>query len=158
MIHLTSEQALSDLAYFIDQVNINKMYGVNGNPWITIGGSYPGAMSAWFRYKYPHLTIGAIASSAVVEAVQNFQGYDEQVYLSTNKSGDFCWNAVNNSNTMVEQILNSNTSKEFKNQFEGAINLTDDQFLFFWIDSIAGLIQYGKRTKLCADLKGKSDK
>ena len=38
-------------------------------PFITIGGSYPGALSAWFRYKYPHLTIGSIASSAVVKAI-----------------------------------------------------------------------------------------
>jgi hypothetical protein len=38
-------------------------------PFITIGGSYPGALSAWFRYKYPHLTIGAIASSAVIQAI-----------------------------------------------------------------------------------------
>lgn len=67
--YLTSEQALSDLAYFINTVNVNKMYGVNNNPWISIGGSYPGAMSAWFRYKYPHLTIGAIASSAVVQSI-----------------------------------------------------------------------------------------
>lgn len=70
---LTSEQALSDLAYFIQTVNVNKMYGVSNNPWITVGGSYPGALSAWFRYKYPHLTIGAIASSAVVQAIEDFK-------------------------------------------------------------------------------------
>jgi len=36
-------------------------------------------MSAWFRYKYPHLTVGAWASSAVVEAILDFQQYDQQV-------------------------------------------------------------------------------
>jgi hypothetical protein len=48
----------------------------DNTPFITVGGSYPGALSAWFRYKYPHLTIGAIASSAVVLAVENFRDYD----------------------------------------------------------------------------------
>ena len=71
MKFLTSEQALSDVAYFISQMNNKQMYGINQNPWITVGGSYPGALSAWFRYKYPHLTIGSIASSAVVQAIGN---------------------------------------------------------------------------------------
>ena len=46
------------------------MHGVDtSTKWITVGGSYAGAMSAWFRAKYPHLTIGAIGSSGVVLAV-----------------------------------------------------------------------------------------
>ena len=70
MVYLNSEQALADLAYFISQMNNNKMYRTTEkNKWITVGGSYPGALSAWFRYKYPHLTVGAIASSAVIEAI-----------------------------------------------------------------------------------------
>jgi hypothetical protein len=69
MVLLNSEQALKDLAYFLNAMSTNKMYNINNNPWIAIGGSYPGALSAWFRYKYPHLTIGAIASSAVILAI-----------------------------------------------------------------------------------------
>lgn len=30
--------------------------------------------------------------------------------------------------------------------------------MFFWVDTIVGVIQYGGRTKLCSDLKGKSEK
>lgn len=76
MKYLTVYQALDDLAYFINYVKTKGLYNVSNNPWITIGGSYPGAMSAWFRYKFPHLTVGALASSAVVDAIKDFQAYD----------------------------------------------------------------------------------
>lgn len=49
------------------------------NPWFTFGISYSGALSAWFRLKFPHLTCGSLASSAVVEAVQDFTDFDRQV-------------------------------------------------------------------------------
>ena len=68
--YLSSEQALSDLAYFIRFIVDNRLHGVTtNNPWIAIGGSYPGALSAWFRTKYPHLTVGAISSSGVINAI-----------------------------------------------------------------------------------------
>ena len=84
---LNSEQALKDLAYFTEQVTTKGLHGVKNNPWISIGGSYPGALSAGYRYKYPHLTIGAIASSAVINAIIDFKDFDEQMFLSANKSG-----------------------------------------------------------------------
>jgi len=68
--YLNSEQALSDLAYFIKFVQKNQLSGVTTKtPWITVGGSYAGAMAAWFRSKYPHMTVGAVGSSGVVLAV-----------------------------------------------------------------------------------------
>jgi pimeloyl-ACP methyl ester carboxylesterase len=86
--YLSSEQALRDIGFFIEEVKRNKWYGVSdASKWITVGGSYSGALSAWFRGKYPHLTAGAIASSAVILAVENFRAFDEQIYLSSHESG-----------------------------------------------------------------------
>lgn len=43
------------------------------------GISYSGALSAWFRLKFPHLTCGSLSSSGVVLAVHNFTEFDQQV-------------------------------------------------------------------------------
>lgn len=122
---LNSEQALKDLAYFTEQMNLHKMYKIDKNPWITVGGSYPGALSAWYRYKYPHLTIGSIASSAVVNAFAYYPQFDEQMYLSADKSGDYCWKAINDTSARVESILKTSEGAAFKAQFSGADKLTD---------------------------------
>ena len=95
MVYLSSKQALRDIAFFIEELTKNQWYGISAkSKWLTIGGSYPGALSAWFRSKYPHLTVGALASSAVILAVEDFRMFDEQIYLSLNKSGDYCVEAV----------------------------------------------------------------
>lgn len=50
-------------------------------PLITIGGSYSGALSAWFRLKFPQITRLSLSSSGVVNAILNFVEFDEQVQL-----------------------------------------------------------------------------
>lgn len=72
LIYLNSEQALADIAYFIE--SINEIYKVLDNiKWIVFGGSYPGSLAAWMRVKYPHLVHGAVSSSAPVLAQVDFQ-------------------------------------------------------------------------------------
>ncbi|KAL2945636.1 hypothetical protein AAZX31_U043200 [Glycine max] len=70
--YLSSKQALSDLAvfrqYYQDSINAKLNRTKIENPWFIFGGSYSGALSAWFRLKFPHLTCGSLASSAVVLA------------------------------------------------------------------------------------------
>jgi hypothetical protein len=115
---LNTEQALKDLAYFILTVEQKGLHNVSKNPWITVGGSYPGAMSAWFRYKYPHLTIGSIASSAVVKAIEDFKDFDEQIYLSADRSGIACVDAIRNLSDYVEKQVTGTNATAFQAQFK----------------------------------------
>lgn len=109
MKYLTSEQALRDLAYFMQKMKTSKSHGITNNPWITVGGSYPGALAAWFRSKYPHMIVGSLSSSGVILAVENFRMFDEQIYISSMKSGDFCVEAIRNVTSYVEsQVTGDN--------------------------------------------------
>ncbi len=76
--YLTINNALADMAHFLTWIDsdLQKRYGGPPRKIITMGGSYPGALSAWFRSKYPHIANGAIASSAVVHAVADMWEYD----------------------------------------------------------------------------------
>lgn len=73
---LSSFQALADLARF--HAFITERYSlVDGTAWVTWGGSYPGMMAGWAHTRYPHLFLGAVASSAPVQAITNYRGYLE---------------------------------------------------------------------------------
>jgi len=50
---LNVDQALADLAYFIDTKKKEK--NLENNIVIVFGGSYAGNMAAWARLKYPYL-------------------------------------------------------------------------------------------------------
>lgn len=72
--YLTSQQALADGALFRN--NIMKMRQLPGETkWVVFGGSYSGSLAAWFKLKFPHLAVGAVASSAPMLALINFQDY-----------------------------------------------------------------------------------
>ncbi|XP_037317852.2 thymus-specific serine protease [Pungitius pungitius] len=75
---LSSQQALADSAAF--HQHISQSFGLSRrNTWIVFGGSYAGALSAWFRGKFPHLVYGAVASSAPVRAKLDFSAYSSVV-------------------------------------------------------------------------------
>lgn len=72
MVYLTSEQALADLAYFIEEMTHLHQIPAD-TKWIMFGGSYPGSLAAWMRVKYPHLVHGAVSSSGPLLAQIDFQ-------------------------------------------------------------------------------------
>eukprot|EP00933_Yihiella_yeosuensis_P023383 TRINITY_DN18212_c0_g4_i1.p1 TRINITY_DN18212_c0_g4~~TRINITY_DN18212_c0_g4_i1.p1 ORF type:complete len:504 (-),score=68.37 TRINITY_DN18212_c0_g4_i1:113-1624(-) len=80
--HLTVEQAMADYAWFVPTLRNRLKCGSLDCPIVTFGGSYGGMLVAWFRQKYPHLTVGGVAASAPID-----------FYPHTGVQKEF-WNAV----------------------------------------------------------------
>lgn len=136
---------MADLAYFIQQYQkeINQNFSLpesHKNKWFAVGGSYPGAMSAWFRLKYPHLVVGALSSSGVVKAILEFTEFDRQIARS---AGPECASALREATKEIE-----NNVAYSKVLFE-AQNISDHDFWFYIADSAVEAIQYGHRHELC---------
>merc|ERR1712232_1476382 len=98
MSWLTTDQALADFAYLID--NLQKEYGQGRSlPVIGFGGSYGGMMAAWFRLKYPESVDGVIAASAPIwsfvglDPPYHFNAFDVGVTFDASSAGgasDLC--------------------------------------------------------------------
>lgn len=72
------------------------------------GCSYSGALSAWFRLKFPQLVIGSVAPSGPVYATPNFDGY----YALFQKIADpACVQAVTSGVQQILTALQSQTGR-----------------------------------------------
>lgn len=142
---LNSRQALNDFAWFqhfYQTAVLDTQPAATGhNHWFVIGGSYPGALSAWYRLKYPHLVVGSVASSAVVEAILEFPEFDAQVERS---AGPVCAAALRNITALVEAAMPA-----VEKQFDCPSTMNDGDFLFMIADSAVEGVQYGYRLTLC---------
>jgi len=118
------------------------------NPWFVIGVSYSGALSAWFRLKFPHLTCGSLASSGVVLAVYNYTDFDKQVGES---AGPECKAVLQEITELVDEQLRLE-SHSVKALFGAQMLKNDVDFLFFLADAAAITFQYGNLDALCPPL------
>ncbi|KAF7823313.1 lysosomal Pro-X carboxypeptidase-like [Senna tora] len=62
--YFNSAQAIADYADVL--LHIKQRFSAHNSPIIVIGGSYGGMLASWFRLKYPHIALGALASSAPI--------------------------------------------------------------------------------------------
>jgi len=144
LLYLTSEQALADLANFIQFMN-DTTTELQNRKWIIFGGSYAGALSAWMRLKYPHLVAGSISSSAPVQAQLDFPEYMEVVQQSL---GPQCSRQVK---IAFEELVNwasasSSTLIKLFNLCDLKITKEKTRKNFFStiIDQFAGVVQYNE--------------
>ncbi|XP_022106762.1 thymus-specific serine protease-like isoform X1 [Acanthaster planci] len=126
--YLSSQQQLADLSVFC--VFAEKMLGMSGdNTWIVFGGSYAGALSAWFRLKYPHLVYGSVASSAPVRAQANFEGYNDVVAASFADPIVFgsaqCVVSIKQAFAKVEQMWKAGQLAQIQKDFNTCQDLTE---------------------------------
>lgn len=88
---LAIDTVMEDLAAFITYIN-QQIGNDNGqHQWVVIGGSYAGALSAWFREKHPELAAVSWSSSGVVNAIFNFTAFDQQIVEDVDTE---CYNAL----------------------------------------------------------------
>src|SRR3990167_768108 len=134
---LTTDQALQDAAAF------QKFFMRNDNwkgKWIVFGGSYPGSLSAYYRLKYPELVVGALASSAPVQAKENFEEYDAHV---TAMAGPECADKMRAAYRQIESVMSDPARMTVIKRSFGVENLRNDtDFLFLVADIGSAAVQY----------------
>lgn len=77
---LTTQQALADEAYFAQNIKFPGLEHCGDltsrtTAWISYGGSYAGAFSAFLRVQYPDVFWGSISSSGVTKAIYDYWAY-----------------------------------------------------------------------------------
>ncbi|XP_042560035.1 thymus-specific serine protease isoform X2 [Clupea harengus] len=148
---LSSQQALADLVTF--HRHISDRYSLSDkNTWISFGGSYAGALSAWLRGKFPHLIYGAVASSAPVQAKLDFSTFNKVVGLSLMDKevggSEKCVSDVWEAFAAVEAALIGGNESQVWKDFsccEDPSSLDDQiELISSLADLIAGTVEYNE--------------
>ena len=157
--YLSVDQALADLAYFIEIKK--KEEALRNSTVIVFGGSYAGSMAAWARLKYPHLIQGALASSAPMYAKADFYEYYEVVTESLRRHSEKCADEVKVAFNSVEELLFSKGGPEKLKTYFHLCDVPDvkspndvGHLMNILAEEFAGIVQYDKveknRTKIAA--------
>lgn len=84
LTYLTLENSIKDTTYFAN--NVQLPFDTNGSsnaqnaPWVMAGGSYSGALTAWVASVDPGTYWAYYATSAVVQAIDDFVSFDSLMY------------------------------------------------------------------------------
>ncbi|KAH9660407.1 prolylcarboxypeptidase-like protein [Citrus sinensis] len=118
--YFNSAQAVTDYAEIL--LYIKEKFNARHSPVIVIGGSYGGMLATWFRLKYPHVALGALASSAPIlyfDDITPQNGYYSIVTRDFREASETCYETILKSWAEIEKVASkpdglSILSKKFR--------------------------------------------
>ncbi|KDP32128.1 hypothetical protein JCGZ_12589 [Jatropha curcas] len=135
--HLTAEQALADFAVLITDLKRN--LSAEGCPVVLFGGSYGGMLAAWMRLKYPHIAIGALASSAPILQFEDIvppETFYDIVSSDFKRESTSCFNTIKESwHALVSEGQKENGLVQLTETFHLCRKLNSTEELSNWLDS-----------------------
>ncbi|XP_058081778.1 uncharacterized protein LOC131229781 isoform X1 [Magnolia sinica] len=135
--HLTTEQAIADFGTLLTDLKRN--LSAEHCPVVLFGGSYGGMLAAWMRLKYPHIAIGALASSAPILQFENIVPYETFYDIVSNdfrRETESCFQAIKESWDALEtQGQNDGGLIHLSRKFHLCQNLNKTQELSDWLSS-----------------------
>ncbi|XP_027927413.1 lysosomal Pro-X carboxypeptidase-like isoform X2 [Vigna unguiculata] len=103
--YFNSAQAIADYAAVL--IHVKKTLHAPNSPVIVIGGSYGGMLASWFRLKYPHMAIGALASSAPIlyfDDITPQDGYYSVVSRDFREASETCYQTILKSWSEIDRV------------------------------------------------------
>ncbi|KAF2321723.1 hypothetical protein GH714_001860 [Hevea brasiliensis] len=114
-------------------VHVKKNLSAENCPAIAVGGSYGGMLASWFRLKYPHIIIGALASSAPIlyfEDITPQDGYHAVVSRNFRNTSESCYNTIKKSWSEIDRVgAETNGLLTLGNIFNSCMPLNSSQEL-----------------------------
>uniref|UniRef100_A0A5B7BS65 Putative lysosomal Pro-X carboxypeptidase n=1 Tax=Davidia involucrata TaxID=16924 RepID=A0A5B7BS65_DAVIN len=145
--YLTAEQALADFAVLLTDLKRN--LSAEACPVVLFGGSYGGMLAAWMRLKYPHLAIGALASSAPVLQFEDIvppETFYNIVSNSFKRESTSCFNTIKASwDVLISEGQKNDGLLQLTKTFHLCRKLEKTEDLSNWLDSAysyLGMVNY----------------
>jgi pimeloyl-ACP methyl ester carboxylesterase len=142
--YLSTEQAIEDIRSFREGLRAEKRLT---GPWILVGGSYAGALAAYTRSRHPQEFVGALASSASVRPLLDFDNYDLHVATLAGKS---CVASLQSALSSVERETETKAGFEtIRARFRAESVMRRDDFLYLLSDITSASVQLGLKDEFC---------
>ncbi|OIW01984.1 hypothetical protein TanjilG_14015 [Lupinus angustifolius] len=164
--YFNSAQAIADYADVL--LHIKNTWSAQHSPIIIFGGSYGGMLASWFRLKYPHVALGALASSAPIlyfDGIAPHHGYFYVVTKDFRETSESCYNTIRKSWYVIDRVAKKpNGLSILSNRFKTCKKLsTSSNLKNYLILMYSGVAQYNDPHKntlkvICDAIDGAANK